>query len=845
MKETLNSYSTSDILTEGEVEVNRIMKTNPGFCPVPWKHTAINNNGDFRMCVQANTHRPERGVLTTDNKLQKMRVDSHSITDSRNASLLKEVRKDMLEGNRSRHCLRCNREDDANQRSRRDLEINLNFKEFTLEDAQAVTAEDGSIKHEDVDITSSDIRLSNFCNLKCRMCGPTESHSWYDDWTMIKSEKFESHGTHLELEKGAKNRFHIKGVNPFAWVNNVDIYKMFSKQTPGMKEIHISGGEPLIIQEHYKLLETYVNEGVAKNIKLDYNTNFTNIPQKFLDIWPNFREVDVGGSIDGYGPLNDYIRAPSKFSALEKTINTLDKKSSSNVRPWFTHTVQIQNIFYITELIQWVIEQDFVKFNRLAKGPFFTHHPVHNPTTYNIQSLPESTKKLVKDKIENWCNTWWRDYINNLPDDWQMGNVSSFDEIIKVWDNDKEVLYKFVCDDLQSIVKFMYGGKTNYNSLVTYYRETLELDRVRGEDIMTVNPVVFEDVKTYINKVDNNKKMILSKIGHKKLLPNLNFAQVLSPTDLIENDLVRSKHNAVYDFEFKQALTDAPWKEWLSQDTYFECKEEYLEKIHNWLHDTKNNSLTGLENFEHHDLIHGTTQAFDEAYFRYKERRLRVFRGEYAYHRRVFTNHLFINTATDEYVDTIDENDWVIISVPFCGTGGLPPQHYQQVLDDALKVGAPVLIDCAWYGTCYDMHIDLNHPAITEVCFSLTKGLGIGNLRTGIRYSNYGTDDQNPIRQQNEYNHLPLGAAQIGIHMMETFNIDRIPDKYKQWQHDLCGVLGLEPANCIHIGMADKHSALWDKFFIDEMYKKVGLRESLKAIRKQHILIKEKGTQDG
>ena len=233
----------------------------------------------------------------------------------------------------------------------------------------------------------------------------------------------------------------------------------------------------------------------------------------------------------------------------------------------------------------------------------------------------------------------------------------------------------------------MYGGKTNYNSLVTYYRETLELDRVRGEDIMTVNPVVFEDVKTYINKVDNNKKMILSKIGHKKLLPNLNFAQVLSPTDLIENDLVRSKHNAVYDFEFKQALTDAPWKEWLSQDTYFECKEEYLEKIHNWLHDTKNNSLTGLENFEHHDLIHGTTQAFDEAYFRYKERRLRVFRGEYAYHRRVFTNHLFINTATDEYVDTIDENDWVIISVPFCGTGGLPPQHYQQVLDDALKVG--------------------------------------------------------------------------------------------------------------------------------------------------------------
>ena len=844
MKETLNSYSTSDVLTEGEVEVNRIMKTHPGFCPVPWKHTAINNNGDFRMCVQATTHRPERGVLTTDDNT-KMRVETHSITDSRNARLLKEVRKDMLEGNRSRHCLRCNREDDANQRSRRDLEINLNFKEFTLEDALAVTEEDGSIKHEEVDITSSDIRLSNFCNLKCRMCGPTESHSWYDDWTKIKSDRFESHGTELFLEKGAKNRFQIKGFNPYAWVNNVDIYEMFSKQTPGMKEIHISGGEPLIIDEHYKLLETYVKEGVAKNIKLDYNTNFTNIPKKFLDIWPNFREVDVGGSIDGYGALNDYIRAPSKFSALEKTIETLDKQSSNNVRPWFTHTVQIQNVFYITELIQWVIEKDFVKFNRLAKGPYFTHHPVHNPLTYNIQSLPESSKKLVKDKIENWCKTWWRDYINNLPEDWQMRNVSSFADIIKVWDNDKEVLYKFVCDDLQSIIKFMYGGETNVNALVTYIRETEELDKVRGQDIMTVNPVIYKDIKDSINYVESDHKMVLSKIGQAKLLPHLKFAQQLKPTDLIDNNLLRTRHNAVYDFTFKEALRDAPWKEWLSEDTYFECKEEYLEKIDAWLHNTENNTLTGLDNFKTHDLIHGTTQAFDEAYFRHANRRLRIFRGEYAYHRRVFKNHLFLNNANDEYEDKLQENDWVIVSVPFCGNGGEPPQHYQQVLDDALYLGIPVLIDCAWYGTCYDMNIDLAHPAIQEVCFSLTKGLGIGNLRTGIRYSNYDSNDQNPIRQQNDYNHLPLGAAQIGIHMMETFPIDRIPDKYKQWQHDLCDVMGLKPANCIHIGMADKDSELWNKFFIDEMYKKVGLREALKAIRKQHLLIRDKGTNNG
>ncbi len=362
---------------------------------------------------------------------------------------------------------------------------------------------------------------------------------------------------------------------------------------------------------------------------------------------------------------------------------------------------------------------------------------------------------------------------------------------------------------------------------------------------MTVNPVIYKDIKEHINYVDTNKKAVLSRIGHEQLLPHLKFAQQLHPTDLIDNNLLRTKHNAVFDFGFKEALRDAPWKEWLSEDTYFECKDEYLEKIDTWLHNTENNTLTGLDNFKTHDLIHGTTQAFDEAYYRHANRRLRIFRGEYAYHRRVFKNHLFINNEQDEYVDKLEANDWVIISVPFCGTGGEPPQHYEQVLDDALFLGIPVLIDCAWYGTCYDMNINLSHPAIHEVCFSLTKGLGIGNLRTGIRYSNYDSTDQNPIRQQNDYNHLPLGAAQIGIHMMETFHIDRIPDKYKQWQHDLCDVMGLKPANCIHIGMADKDSELWNKFFIDEMYKKIGLREALKAVRQQKIFIREKGTQDG
>ena len=101
---------------------------------------------------------------------------------------------------------------------------------------------------------------------------------------------------------------------------------------------------------------------------------------------------------------------------------------------------------------------------------------------------------------------------------------------------------------------------------------------------------------------------------------------------MLDKKLFQTRHNAIYDPEFQKHLANAPWKEWLSKPGYFEVKEEYLEKIDAWLHNSENNTLTGLDNFKTHDLIHGTTQAFDEAYYRHANRRLRIFRGEYAYH---------------------------------------------------------------------------------------------------------------------------------------------------------------------------------------------------------------------
>lgn len=297
---------------------------------------------------------------------------------------------------------------------------------------------------------------------------------------------------------------------------------------------------------------------------------------------------------------------------------------------------------------------------------------------------------------------------------------------------------------------------------------------------------------------------------------------------LLDANLIKNSHASVYDYQFQKTLANAPWHEWLSKPNYFEVKEEYKIKFKEWLLNNKFNNINGLDRFTHSDLISGTTQSFDEAYYRYRNRRLRIFRGEYAYHKRIVSYSRWIDD------EPICETDYLIISIPFCGNGYLAP-NLEDVLNTCDKLKVPVIIDCAWYGTCYDMNIDLSHDCITEVSFSLTKSTGTGNIRSGIRYSNY--DDGLPIRQQNNYNHLQLGSAQLGIWMMQHFSSDWVVSQYKESQLLLCNRLNVEASKCIHIANANGLENWHSKFIIDEKYYKLGIREALKTIKKKELII--------
>ena len=73
-------YVIGDDVPPSERYLRTLQESNPSWCPVPWTSFSINNNGDYRMCVQANTHRKTRGTLRTDEGVA-MRADTHSVAE--------------------------------------------------------------------------------------------------------------------------------------------------------------------------------------------------------------------------------------------------------------------------------------------------------------------------------------------------------------------------------------------------------------------------------------------------------------------------------------------------------------------------------------------------------------------------------------------------------------------------------------------------------------------------------------------------------------------------------------------------------------------------------------------
>jgi uncharacterized Fe-S cluster-containing radical SAM superfamily protein len=382
------------------------------FCVLPWIHLATRPNGDMRLCCTANASGAgddhEVGLVKTDNGIP-TNFARETPMQAWNSDYMKSVRKTMLEGKVPASCSGCFKEESQGIVSKRIWETGTWYKDegVDIQELIAQTAEDGTVPEQ---LQYLDLRLGHTCNIKCVMCSPHDSSKWVADWQkLIPVLQDEDVKRQMRWDKKEFNN---------KWYEKGKFWDELYAQVPNLKQVYFAGGEPLMIAEHKKFLEEIIRQGYEKNILLRYNSNGILVDEELIKLWSKFRKVKFAVSIDAIHERDHYIRFPTNFADVERTLHMLDN-TPDNIHVSMATAVQIFNIKHLPDFMKWKIKQNFRKMNVgevsgvLMGGGLVNMHLVHIPTFLNITILPEQDKKEIREIFAEFKQWLWDNYTQD------------------------------------------------------------------------------------------------------------------------------------------------------------------------------------------------------------------------------------------------------------------------------------------------------------------------------------------------------------------------------------------------------------------------------------------------
>lgn len=363
------------------------------FCCLPWIHLATHPDGGTTLCCISD-HRNGTSRARNLNPTTFLNLNDSSIDSMMNNDYFKEVRLQMLEGKIPNACQRCFNEESNNVRSKR-VEENSKFN-FTEDVARAITSADGRIP---VNFKFIELRLGNLCNLRCVTCNPNSSSKWILPYQKLQSEL--TFVTHYDRKINC------------SWTESDEFWSDLFEHSENLELIYVNGGEPTLVEKHWKYLEELIARGYNERITLWYNINLTNLPDKLIELWKQFKKVQITCSIDDLYGRNDYIRAGSNFDTIIANLDKLQNLACFDVS--VCQTISWLNIYYINE---------FNKFMR-DRGLHVHLNFVYDPEFLSLKVLPQDIKDKLLSSYSD-LNEWDLNSVKN-----QFSNEPNMDLMLK------------------------------------------------------------------------------------------------------------------------------------------------------------------------------------------------------------------------------------------------------------------------------------------------------------------------------------------------------------------------------------------------------------------------------
>ena len=420
---TQYKYNSTDLVRPTELSEREefLLKDSKTFCIYPWIHLHAYPTGEAYPCCHA-----EMGVGQIGN------CRSNTLAEIWNSPEQKQLRVDMLTETPNPACGRCYEQEESGFFSGR-----KSANKHHGHHVARVGNTNGTGHVDQFEMTYWDLRFSNLCNLSCRSCGHIFSSSWYKDQTELAGPAWASQNKPLNY------------AGRFA----TDLWEQLIEHIDHVEQIYFAGGEPLMMEEHYRILEELERRG-RFDVRLIYNTNFTQTRLKdrtVFDYWRKFDSVAVGASLDASGPRGEYIRKGTDWAVVES-----NRRQMMEVCPrvdfYISPTLSIMNALHLPDF-----HRDWVE-KGLLKPQDLNVNILQDPAYLRIDIAPTEYKQQIQSKYEQHLE-WLRplDQLNRAT----VG--------------------------FESAITFM-NSTDNTQLLDTFWRKTHELDSIRREHVLDILP---------------------------------------------------------------------------------------------------------------------------------------------------------------------------------------------------------------------------------------------------------------------------------------------------------------------------------------------------------------------
>lgn len=359
------------------------------FCAMPFVNLTTTADGAFRFCcIQKGTVKDEDG--------KQLFLKDTSPKQAWNAHTFKEVREAVVKGNKHPGCETCYKQEELGERSFRQ---NMTDEWIGRLGSDKLRDMVKDARRNDYNLFDNpvylDLKLGTLCNLKCRMCNPYNSSQIEREQNELW-EKDEDYRESIKYDFGNKAPGDI--YQRSEWFEADLFWSDLIEYIPELKKVYFTGGEPTMIAGNTEFLKYALDKG-RKDLNLFFNTNCTNLNKRFYSYIQEFDRVDINGSLDGYGEMNDYIRYPAKWSQVSKTFEkyaVLD-----NIHLGTSPVVQVYNMFNLVDNIKYV-EDVKKRYERPVHMDFLLNF---HPTILDLRILPRDLRLEARDELGNYYET--------------------------------------------------------------------------------------------------------------------------------------------------------------------------------------------------------------------------------------------------------------------------------------------------------------------------------------------------------------------------------------------------------------------------------------------------------